>query len=442
MPNLEPLPGDPDAGLLVFEARLAARLDAHAKAAGQAPTHGIALTTARGAMRSRPARRGRGAWLHALLSPAGVPIPLWLVLALLLAAASIVGVAARQLAAPPMPLVLSTETGLYLGAEGGDQLRPVREDGSYIAPRWSPSGDLIAALHGPPIRPQAGAAGGLPRTSVPYRLEVTSVRVLRPDGVLVLEVPGPAAGFVWGRARSDGRQLLAVRSVDGGIVILDATTGALVADVHADDPYPADEEPALMGPGIAWASADELLVADGAEIRGISVDTGTAPRSVARAAGGRINAIDVSADGRSAAFVVAPCRRGCRGELRVVTLAPGGPAERSDPAAGRRVASDIEASTVPRWSSDGTALDAWPYRFQTSTGAPATSLPTDPMIASRDVVGAWTRPADDGTNRHLVTDSYPYFNDRHFSAWIVDPDGAARRVSNRTLGIDLRESPR
>ena len=145
-----------------------------------------------------------------------LPTLAWVIVAIATAIVGglVAGALLQHLRAPAgPPLVIALEDGLYVGEVVAGERRRIRDDGMFIAPRWSPDGSLIAVLHGPPVPPQAGVGG---RPSAPNRFK------LRPDELLVLDtgrehglrVPGSDR-----RARLGApgcRRPVAARDRDGG----------------------------------------------------------------------------------------------------------------------------------------------------------------------------------------------------------------------------------
>ncbi|HEX5826588.1 MAG TPA: hypothetical protein VFY23_03650, partial [Candidatus Limnocylindrales bacterium] len=231
-----------------FERRLAARLTAHA-AIPVAPVDADAI--AHGTVGT-----GRIAPLRVRWSR--VPAVAWVLLALVTAAAAtLVAAALLQSRDPGLQMALATEAGLFVAEEDGSGTRLLRDDGSWIAPRWSPSGDLIAVLHGPPIPPQTGADGGPPRTPARFPLEAAEVVVLDAAGVERFRVPGPAIGLAWSPQADDGSSLLAVRRADGSVAVADADGRLLEHGIPADDAW-TDVDAPLLQPGLAWAGPGVL----------------------------------------------------------------------------------------------------------------------------------------------------------------------------------------
>src|SRR4051794_30876628 len=214
--------------MAAFEARFEARLRAYADIpVALVDADAVAHVAAAG-------RRPRlGTWPGVGLR---IPALAWLLVALAIAiAAGILVGALLELVhpRPAQPLVMATETGLYLGDADGRNMRVLREDGSFLLPRWSPRGDRIAVLHGPPTRPQIGAQGGPPLTAAKFPLIVSEVLVLDGEGSTLGRFGGSAIGVEWGPPRGDGSSLLAVRLASGDVVVLDERA-TIVADLAVD----------------------------------------------------------------------------------------------------------------------------------------------------------------------------------------------------------------
>lgn len=412
-----------------FEARFEARLRAYA-AVPYTPADADAVAHAAASSR-------RSGLAHWPLLGIRVPALVWLALALLLAiAGGILAGALLQLVhpQPPAPLVIATETGLYLGDADGGSLRALREDGSFLLPRWSPRGDRIAVLHGPPIPAQIGAEGGLPRTPVEFNLVVSEALILDDHGSTLGRYPAGATDLAWSPAGDDGASLLAVRLTSGDVVVLD-DLGRVVADLGLDDPVDAAGANTFLPSGLAWASPTVLVAATGNRlVRFDAAAPDSAPPFVALA-DGRINGVAVSPNGALAAFMVAGCRLDCEGELRVIRVPPYAPSSDPAPNTGRAMATGIAATTAPSWIDDRWVL-TWPT-LTDYNGGRARPLAIG-RIEALDVVAPAARPAADGSGRMIVLAQYPYFNDRHFDAWLLDPDGTPHRLARRTLGFDLR----
>jgi hypothetical protein len=418
-----------DRDMDAFEARLEVRLRAHA-AVPVAPVDADAVAHAaavaqRGGLRHWPAFGFR------------MPALAWVALAIALAiAGGVLAAAALDLVHPkPVgPLVLATETGLYLGDESGTNLRTLRDDGSFLLPQWSPRGNRIAVLHGPPIPAHMGASGGLALTPAELPLTVSDVLILDDQGRTIGQHDGAAYGFAWGPPGPDGSSLLAVRLLSGDVVVLDAR-GRGVADLGLSDPVTAPDDDAFLASGLAWASPTLLIVADGARLIRFDAAEPTRTPAFVQLIDGRINGIGVSPNGKIAAFVVAGCRRTCLGEMRAVRIPPYVPT--TDPSAnqGRGMASDVEASIVPTWLDDEWVL-TWPNTIKYDCCGRPRRLPSVP--APQNVTASSVRPAADGTSRTIVLAEYSAFNDRHYDAWLLGADGTVRRVGERSLGFDMR----
>jgi hypothetical protein len=423
---------EPFDGFEHFERRLAARLTAHAAIPvapvdADAIAHGIVRTGRTTPLRVRWARLPAVAWVLLALATA--------------AAATVLAAALLQSRDPGLPMALATETGLYLAEDDGSGARLLRADGSWIAPRWSPSGDLIAVLHGPPIPPQTGADGGPPRTPARFQLEATEVVVLDAAGVERFRVPGAAIGFAWSPPSEDGTSLLAVRRADGSVAVADADGRLLEHAIPADDAW-TDVDAPLLQPGLAWAGPDVLLAVRRGEVLRAALGARAAAgvSTVARTSTGRINAIAVGPDGRTLAFVRAACRSGCAATARFVRLGAGAPSSTSALPDGRPAVDGIDAATAVSWRDDGQRILAWPF-LAPSGDAIVLRAPTAPVLENRDVVPGLARLAPDGSGRVILMNQYPFFDDRHFDAWLVDPDGTATRVAQRSLGFDIRAAP-
>jgi hypothetical protein len=377
-----------------------------------------------------------------------VPRPLtWIAVALLVLAGILGGLVAGGLLQRTSPLggapmVLATEDGLFLGSDDGRTRVLLRDDGMFLGPRWSPAGDRIAVLHGDEIPPQAGEPGAPPLTGTAYSLEAREVLVLDEEGNRQFTVPGPIRDMAWGPRGPDGRDLLAVGTTDGRVLVLDGTGAVLVAASRLVLEEPVDLQ-ALSPPGLAWTPAGDLLFTSGSKVLALSsagISTGVAlgPAVVVDEAGDRVHAISVSPDGTTLAYVTAACLAGCRGEARTARLTTvegsGATTPRvvGDPAVLR---DGVLPTTRVDWAADGSLL-AWPSI--TTHGGPGRAVTDAPLATERDTVAGWVRWATDGSASVLGMSQYSAFNDRHFEAWIAAPDGSARLIGRRVLGLDLR----
>jgi hypothetical protein len=424
-----------------FEARLAQRLEAYA-AIPVRPVDADAIASAVIARRRRP-------WVSHWLDTARLPTLAWIVVALAAAIAGglFIGSLLQQLHSHPrQPLVLATETGLYVGEVGQRPetgLTLLRDDGSWIEPRWSPAGDRIAVLHGQPIPPQAGTAGAPPNTAMPFALGAAALIVLDDQGSTLQTWPGPVVDFAWSPVAPDGTSLLAFKRSDGELTVVDEAA-RVVGDV-ATAPVPADapSEPLLLPARIAWASPNVVLFADGDHVSALDLARPGASVPVAAAGpsappGSRVTALATTSDGRHIAFIVAPCEAGCLGQVRIAILPSGYASPNGAVPRGRDILVSVEAATGLTWTDDGRWVFAWPLLASAAQHTAPRRAVVNSVLEGRDTVAAWTRLAGDGSGRLIVMNSFPAFNDRHFDAWLVDPDGVATRVAARSLGLDLR----
>jgi len=427
-----------------FEARFAERLATYA-AIPVAPIDADSI--AHEVVGVRPGPRG-----SLRLVGLRVPAVAWVLLALATAVAAglIAGALLHRLAPTPRPsLVLATETGLYLGEPGeGTQsgLTLLRDDGSFIGPRWSPNGTLIAVIHGPPIPPQPGTEGALPLTPALYRLVATDLLVLRPDGTTAFAFPGAVAGFAWAPIGADGASLLAVQTASGEIAVLDAGGRRVGGSGARGLEIDRSLEATLLPPRLVWASPTVLLFADA---RGVSAMDVASPDKLTTVVGmgsdagpdDRVTALAVTPDGSALALLVAPCDTGCDGEVRFARLPREFDGSAEPGPDGRSLAAIVGAATSLSWQDDGEHVLAWP--LLASSGDRATRLAaSDGAVDTRDVVAAWTRRVADGSSRTLVVTRFSAFNDRHFDAWLMAADGSATRIGERSLGADLRPTSR
>ncbi len=254
-----------DPVMVEFERRLAARLTRYADVpVPPIDAAAVAGQVVRGrrwpwqlAARPDRARTGRVSALAWLV----------IVLALALTAAALSG-AILRLVRPPgtPPLVLATGSGLFLADGLGGDRRLLRDDGTYVEPRWSPAGDRIAVLHRPAAGPRLG--GNERRAAVPRRAPTSLV--LDDAGTNEFAVPGPVLDFAWGPPAADGRSRLAVGTADGRVAVLDAT-GAPMATIQRDSAGVSTGDVGMLPPGLAWASADVLLAVSGDEVIALDV---------------------------------------------------------------------------------------------------------------------------------------------------------------------------
>jgi hypothetical protein len=394
--------------------------------------------------------RRRRAWGDALHR--AVPRPLaWIAVALLVIAGILGGLVAGGLLqrSSPLggaPMVLAAEDGLFLASADGRTRVLLRDDGMFLGPRWSPAGDRIAVLHGDEIPPQVGEPGAPPLTGTAYALAARELLILDVAGSTQFAVPGPTRDMAWGPRGADGRELLAVGTTDGRVIVLDGTGDVLVAASRLVPEEPVDLQ-ALSPPGLAWTPAGDLLFTSGSRVLVLSsADIAGAaalePAVVLDEAGNRVNAIAVSPDGTTLAYVTAACLTGCRGEVRTARLTAGeGPGGN-----GPRFVGDLAVlrdgvlpTTRVDWAPDGSLL-AWPSI--TTPGGPGRAVTDAPLATERDTVAGWVRWATDGSGTVLGMSQYSAFNDRNFEAWIAAPDGSARLIGRRVLGLDLRPTRR
>ena len=160
------------------------------------------------------------------------------------------------------------------------------------------------------------------------------------------------------------------------------------------------------------------------------------PVEVATSDLARINALAVSPDGASLAFVAADCATNCVGSAYAVPLLP-----LSDvaPVAFREHAalwSGVRASTRLDWSADSRTILAWPVTI-TVGDASVRRVSSGTTLEAREPIAGSARWAPDRSGRILVLNLYSYFNDRHFDAWLVEADGTATRIGVRSLGFDV-----
>ncbi|HEX5826199.1 MAG TPA: hypothetical protein VFY23_01650, partial [Candidatus Limnocylindrales bacterium] len=280
--------------------------------------------------------------------------------------------------------------------------------------------------------------GGPPRTPARFPLEATEVVVLDAAGAERFRVPGPAIGFAWSPPADDGTSLLAVRRANGSVAVAGADGRLLEHGIPPDDPW-TDVDAPLLQPGLAWAGPGVLLAVRGAEVLRAELGprAATGVSTAARASAGRINAIAVGPDGRTLAFVGAACRTGCEATARLVRVGAGPSSSASALPEGRTAVDGIDAATAISWSDDGKRFLAWPF-IAPSGDAIVLRAPTAPVLENRDVMPGLARLASDGSGRVILMNQYPFYDDRHFDAWLVDPDGTARRVAQRSLGLDIR----
>jgi hypothetical protein len=64
-----------------------------------------------------------------------------------------------------------------------------------------------------------------------------------------------------------------------------------------------------------------------------------------------------------------------------------------------------------------------------------------PVLVNRDILPARARFVQDGSGRIALLNVYPFYDDRHFDAWLLEPDGMATRIGVRALGFDVRSDP-
>lgn len=416
-----------------FEARIAQRLNSFA-AIPVAPVDADAVArTVVDTRRSWWWWQSRGS--HALqLSPLA-----WVVLAL---AAGLLAGALIQLVrpAPAPPLVIALEDGLYVGELDPASRHRIRDDGTFILPRWSPDGARIAVLRGPPIPPQFNA-GGPPLTGNPFDVRPDELLLLDANGSTLAEHPGPITDLAWGPPDDDGRSLLVVGTAAGRIVVLD-DDGQVVAE-WAWEARPDDDalDGDLSPPRVAWASPTRLVAGLGGDIVAFDARDGSGPAPVAGSGLPHVTAVAVRPEGDLVAFLAADCFRRCKGEVHVTDVSPPVSEASSAAPAGRRLLEGVEASTALSWSADGAAVLAWPQIVPVA-GGDVRRAPVDlsPVLSTRDIFVPWARYAPDRSGRFALLNSYPAFNDRHFDAWLLDNDGRATRIAKRSLGFDLRSA--
>jgi hypothetical protein len=370
-----------------------------------------------------------------------LPAAAWVIVALAtaIAAGIVAGALIQHFRSPPGPsLVLALEDGLYVGEVAPGERRRIRDDGMFITPRWSPDGRLIAVLHGPSVPPQAGA-GAQPRTPVRFDLRPDELLAIDPDGRTVFSYPGPIVEHAWAPPGDDGRSLLAVGTADGRLVVL-TDDGRAVAEWGWDVP---PEDPAFDGdlspPRLAWASPTRLLAGLGGAIVAFDARDRSGPVTVASPGPARVTAVAVSPDGGIVAFLAADCTARCSGEVRVASLSPAMPKVATGVPSGRGILADVEASTALSWTADGSAVLAWPHIAPVGDAAIRRApIDASPVLANRDIHPAWARYAPDGSGRFALLNVYPAYGDRHFDAWLLEPDGRATRIGERSLGFDVR----
>lgn len=335
-------------------------------------------------------------------------------LALLLAALALaVGIAAYLRTGPSIdrPLVFSTRLGgLYVAdADGQDSLR-IADDARYADPRWSPDHTLIAVLHGDPPSLE--------------QLPDEELLVMRPDGVIIAQLPGPIRGFAWLVPSAGEQPIAAVRETDRTVVVM-ASDGQLLTEFEATSfpgiPTSVAAWPGAPGPGPA------MIVSAGSAVVGISnAGAPTAQRTeLVRVPAGQVNAAALSPDGRMVAYLHAACDTDCHGQ--VVIGAVGATAERV-------VADDVPAGRRPSWSLDGRSVLVWPNLVPID-GSGQVAMNTDSRIRELDVGGWWTRVAPDGRGVWFFR-QFPGFNDRRWELYRIVEGANPRRLLNDITGAD------
>jgi hypothetical protein len=378
-------------------------------------------------------RRGRHDLGQARRGLLGLPVAArWAIVAIAILGAATVGLMVgallqRQEAIGGGAVVIAEEDGLYLGSPG---IAPtlIRDDGSFFMPRWSASGTHLAVLHGPPLPPQwATDPGGGPQP-VQYWLQPDELVVLDAAGTTEFAIPGPIREFAWGPPGANGTDRLAVGMADGSIRVLDAT-GADIATAQREPRTDTLDDQVLSPPGFAWTPDGRVLFASGPRVLALDPTGGEArePSLVVESDRAFVSSIATSRDGTSLAFVAADCRAYCTGELRIFGLSDG--AERVlEPA--------IRAETQLNWAPDGATILAWPSVIRVD-GSGADRPAAGSVLETRDVQSSLTRWAADGSGRIVVVTAYPFYNDRRFDGWLVEPDGSVSRFGRLILGFDL-----
>lgn len=408
----------------LFERRLEARLKSFADVSVP-PVDADAV--ARAAVGStRP-------WWPAMRLPALPRSLAWVLVAaataLALAGALLLVAALRK--ADPLaatPVVVAFEDGLYLVGAERDDRRLLRDDGSFMLPAWSPSGDRIAVIHGPPLpgRPATGVARSRPEE---FRFEPDELLVLDGDGATLYRARGPVREAAWGPPGTDRQDLLAVGLAGGELLVLDGV-GRVVASAPRVASRDALDQQALGPPGLAWDASGWLLYASGPEVRALDVTTGR-DHPLLRADAGVAAAIAARPGGGGFAYVDAACSALCEGRLVEVAWRPGSAAE-------RRAAWPLAVAGVrPSWTADDRDIVAWPNAYP-SGGGPARRLEAATRAGHLEVAPTSVRAQAGTPGRLLALTSYPAFNDRRFDAWVLAPDGTAARVGKFVLGFDVR----
>ena len=345
-----------------------------------------ALDEALGTARRVSQRRGVRAWLAgpgawpAQGRPGILALPaafrLALVVGLLLAGAAVAAVVGSRLLTPdqvaPGALVYATEAGLFIANPDGSNSKPIRTDGAYRDPHWSPRGDTIAVLH---RRPSSGDPGGLPR----YEL-----LMVRADGEITGRVTlvdeNDPGGHEWLAAGPGEQEYLAVTSsgdtdttapepngmiaptsvVDrSGALLLERTAGRTWTTTSSD----AGEVPVLVYS--ARQNGDDGIYAFDPSHPGDGLGSRIAPLvPLGASALPVVSALAVSPLGSTIAFVeMAP--DSLDGTLFVALVAGGAP---------KVVATGVASDTWLSWSPDGRSIVATLAR----DGVPAPySIPVD-----------------------------------------------------------------
>ena len=250
--------------MLEFEQTFERRLQAHA-AIPVRPVDADAVARAVVASGRRRLVRGTAPWHRA------VPRPLaWVAVALLVLAGILGGLVAGALLQRTSPLggapmVLAAEDGLFLGSADGRTRVLLRDDGMFLGPRWSPAGDRIAVLHGAAIPPQFRQGGAPVTTGAQFPLDALELLVLDEAGNTLFAVPGPIRDMAWGPAGSGGRELIAVGTTDGRVIVLDGA-GAVLAEASRLVLEASVDQQALSPPGLAWTPAGDLLFTSGSRV--------------------------------------------------------------------------------------------------------------------------------------------------------------------------------
>jgi hypothetical protein len=407
----------------VFERRFEARLRSFADIPVP-PVDADAVAAAVGS--TRP-------WWPAVRLPA-LPRPLALVL---LAAATALALAGAILAAAALrkddplaatPVVVAFEDGLYLVGTDRTDRRLLRDDGSFMLPAWSPSGDRIAVIHGPPLpgRPATGVARSRPEE---FRLEPHELLVLDAGGSTVFRVRGAIRDLAWGPAGTDGQDRLAVGLAGGELQVLDGSGRVVTRAARVPSTGSLDQQ-VLGPPGLAWDASGWLLYTSGPAVRALDPTTGR-DLPLLEADAGVAASIAARPGGGGFAYVDAPCAALCGGHLVEVAWTPGSIAE-------RRTSWPLAIAGVrPSWTADGRDIVAWPSAYP-SDGGPARRLAGAASMGHLEVAPSSVRVLTDTPGRLLALTSYAAYEDRRFDAWVLAPDGTAARVGTSVLGFDER----